>query len=86
MIKGMFYLVPLLGLNQAATSNPHPQVEARTVLVSTETERVREKPAIATVTATTATNRATTARPTAARPRNGRNNRVFDKHKLVKRN
>ena len=73
MKKGMFYLLPLLALSQVATSNPHPQVGARTVLVSSGAERVRETPVIATVTVPKITPTVVIARP--APPRNGRNNR-----------
>ena len=89
MKKGMFYLLPLLALTQVATSNPRPQVEKDTVLVSTETTRVREAPAaIATVTAPTASAPRVVVRPAIGRPpRNGRNNRLSNSGRiLIRRN
>lgn len=89
MKKGMFYLLPLLALTQIATSNPRPQVDKNTVLVSTETTRVSKVPAaIATVTAPTASLPRLVSRPEIARPpRSGRNNRLSSLSRiLIRRN
>lgn len=88
MKKGMFCLLPLLALTQVATSNPHPQANERTVLVSSGTERVREAPAatpvrVPTVTPTVVITRPVTEKP----PRNGRNRRVtVGGRELIRRN
>ena len=77
MKKGMFCLLPLLVLTQVATSNPHPQANESTVLVSSGTERVRETPVVAPVRVPNVTPTVVIARPvTEQPPRSGRNNRV----------
>lgn len=84
MKKGMFCLLPMLALTQVATSNPHSQADERTVLVSSQTERVREKPVVTPVRVPRATPKVVIARPYV---RSGRNNRVsMRKRVLIRRN